>query len=207
MNPYGKQFDFSESAIFGKFDQFCWRIQKLIDLFTTVQQFSALDDSTIENIEPIVEKFNKILTEFRRKKYNFLDYRNESFDNDYVDFNYKIQGLESELVNFINAAFSSSTNTRHSLNLLYQFRRVLKQENLQRLLDEKYRAIFSRYGKDVERIMKMYNVYKDNPPYPRNAPKVSGSIAWSRQLLRKVEQPMEMFKKTPSLVEGRVSTL
>lgn len=32
-----KQFDFNESEIFGKFDLFCKRVQKLIDMFTTIQ--------------------------------------------------------------------------------------------------------------------------------------------------------------------------
>lgn len=75
LNPFGKQFDFSESAIFGKFDQFCWRIQKLIDLFTTFNQFSYLQKSTIEGLEPILKQFNKIITVLKRKKYDFLDYR------------------------------------------------------------------------------------------------------------------------------------
>ena len=36
--PKGKQFDFNERNIFGKFDLFCRRIVKLIDMFQTVQQ-------------------------------------------------------------------------------------------------------------------------------------------------------------------------
>jgi len=75
LNPFGKQFDFSESAIFGKFDQFCWRIQKLIDLFTTFNQFSYLQKSTIEGLDSILKQFNKIITVLKRKKYDFLDYR------------------------------------------------------------------------------------------------------------------------------------
>ena len=204
MNPQGKQFDFSESAIFGKFDQFCWRVQKLIDLFTTVQQFSALSESTIENIQPIVKGFDDVLVELKRKKYNFLDYRSQLFDNDYMDFNYKIQGLEAKLVDFINQCFANSKSTRHSLQLLHQFRYILQQESLQKLLDEKHRAIFKKYGDDVEKIMKIYNAYKDNPPLGRNAPRVSGSIAWARQLLRQVEQPMELFKQTPAILEAKV---
>ena len=31
--PKGKQFDFSENQIFGKFELFCKRIQKLVDMF------------------------------------------------------------------------------------------------------------------------------------------------------------------------------
>jgi dynein heavy chain len=83
LNPYGKQFDFSESAIFGKFDQFCWRIQKLIDLFTTVSQFSSLENSTIEGLDQIMQRFKSTIAIFSspgtgtRKRYNFLDYRTE----------------------------------------------------------------------------------------------------------------------------------
>ena len=43
-----KQFDFNESSIFGKFDLFCKRLQKLIELFTTVHQFSSLAKHNIE---------------------------------------------------------------------------------------------------------------------------------------------------------------
>ena len=37
--PAGRQFDFSEAQIFGKFDLFCRRVIKLIDMFSTIQQF------------------------------------------------------------------------------------------------------------------------------------------------------------------------
>ena len=36
--PKGKQFDFNERNIFGKFDLFCRRCVKLIDLFSTIHQ-------------------------------------------------------------------------------------------------------------------------------------------------------------------------
>ena len=40
--PKGKQFDFNERNIFGKFDLFCRRLVKLIDMFQTVQQVRSL---------------------------------------------------------------------------------------------------------------------------------------------------------------------
>lgn len=35
--PKGKTFDFSETQIFGKFDTFCRRLKKLIDIFSNIQ--------------------------------------------------------------------------------------------------------------------------------------------------------------------------
>ena len=40
--PKGKQFDFNEMSIFGKFDLFCRRVIKLIDMFSTIDQFKSL---------------------------------------------------------------------------------------------------------------------------------------------------------------------
>ena len=40
--PKGKQFDFSETLIFGRFDLFCRRVVKLIDMFSTIYQFQSL---------------------------------------------------------------------------------------------------------------------------------------------------------------------
>ena len=41
QNPKGKQFEFNESLIFSKLEFFCKRVQKLLDMFTTIHQFSA----------------------------------------------------------------------------------------------------------------------------------------------------------------------
>jgi len=38
LTPQGKQFDFSEVSIFGNFDMFCKRIQKLEDVVQTIEQ-------------------------------------------------------------------------------------------------------------------------------------------------------------------------
>ena len=46
--PKGKQFDFSETQIFGKFDLFCRRSIKLVDMFSTMQQFGALAEHRLE---------------------------------------------------------------------------------------------------------------------------------------------------------------
>jgi dynein heavy chain len=57
--PKGKQFEFSPTQIFGKFDLFCRRISKLIDLFETIKQFKTLENHNLEGIEPILKAFDR----------------------------------------------------------------------------------------------------------------------------------------------------
>ena len=46
-----KKFEFSEMYIFGKFDTFSKRLQKIIDMFETFELYSHLSDSKIEGMD------------------------------------------------------------------------------------------------------------------------------------------------------------
>lgn len=73
--PSEKQFDFSEMYIFGKFDAFCKRIQKVIDMFNVIDKFSMLDTLGVEGMESIIKRFNNIIGVMQRKPYEILDHR------------------------------------------------------------------------------------------------------------------------------------
>ena len=76
--PKGKQFDFSETQFFGKFDLFCRRIYKLIDMFSTIDQFQSLASHKMEGMESLIEEFHKIIKNFKAKKHDLLAYHNNS---------------------------------------------------------------------------------------------------------------------------------
>lgn len=66
--PKGKQFDFSESQLFGKFDLFERRIKKLRDLFTAIQQFRALEDHNLEGMQDLIKEFNNEIKNLQNSK-------------------------------------------------------------------------------------------------------------------------------------------
>ena len=203
--PKGKQFDFSENQIFGKFELFCKRIQKLIDVFSTVRQFSALGDHNLEGMHELIGTFFSIVDEFRKKPYDLLDYTKNQFDRDYLEFNVSIHELETALQGFINASFENIMSTEHALNLLKQFQAVLQRDNLKADLDSKYMVIFHNYGLDLETVQKMYEKHKALPPMSRNSPPVAGNIKWARQLLRRIEEPMRKFQANKNIMTTKES--
>jgi dynein heavy chain len=95
--PKGKQFEFSPNQIFGRFDLFCRRITKLIELFGTIQQFKILSRHNLEGIKPILDNFDKCEKFFRQKNHKLLDYSNNMFDRDFVMFNVSVSSVETEL--------------------------------------------------------------------------------------------------------------
>ncbi|KAJ3097005.1 Dynein heavy chain 5, axonemal [Phlyctochytrium planicorne] len=198
--PHEKQFDFSEMYIFGKFDAFCKRIQKVIDMFSVIEKFSLLEKLGIEGMDSLIKRFSNIMMQMQRKPYDILDHRKMEYDSDYSTFKKQISDLEANLQQFIDSSFEHITSTEQSLNLLLKFSQI---KDMQLDLESKYHAVFVHYTrKDLEGVRKLYQKNKDSPPIPRNTPPVSGAIAWARQLYRRIENPMRQFKNNTSVLES-----
>ena len=201
--PKSKQFDFREQIIFGKFDLFCRRAVKLIDMFSTIRQFESLASHKLEGMENLISDFRRIIQDFRTKRHPLLAYQNNKFDRDYVEFNVKISDLESALQQFINQSFENITSISNSLNLLRKFQQILQRDNLKSDLDDKFNIIFQNYGLELEQVQHLYEKHKHNPPFPRNLPPVSGNITWSRHLLKRIEDPMKKFESNQNVLSTK----
>jgi dynein heavy chain len=125
-----KQFDFPEQAIFNKFELFCRRVGKLMELFGTIKQFKALEKHNLEGIEPIVTRFDKTVADFKKKGHKLLDFLNGLFDKDYVEFNVEVSHVEKDLQIYIDKNFDNITNIEDSLKLLRKFRYILERPTL-----------------------------------------------------------------------------
>lgn len=205
QTPKGKQFDFSETQIFGKFDLFCRRLIKLMDMFSTIQQFQSLGHQKLEGLDPLLTAFAGIVRAFRSKGHNLLDYHNNRFDRDYVDFNVKMTELETSLQHFINRSFESIGSIESSLSLLKRYQAILHRESLRSDLDSKLSVIFHNYGQELLHVEQIYEKFKQSPPLTRNMPPVAGNIAWARHLLRKIEDPMKKFQGHSSILSSKDS--
>ncbi len=158
--PKGKQFDFSETLIFGRFDLFCRRVVKLIDMFSTIYQFQSLSTHRFDGMEILSDSFNSVMNEFRSKRHDLLDYSHNRFDRDYVEFNVRISDLESALQQFINSSFECITSISSSLNLLKKFQSILQRDSLRNDLESKFTVIFHNYGLELTTVQDMYEKHK-----------------------------------------------
>lgn len=191
--PKGKQFDFSPTQIFGKFDLFCRRVSKLIELFGTIKQFKTLELHNLENIQPILIKFGTKVKNFQKKNHKLLDFDKNTFDRDFVEFNVDVSNVETDLQTYIDDNFEVITNIEDSLKLLRKFKSILHRDNLKNGLYDKYTLLFQNYSLEIASIEDQYQKQKSNPPIVRNLPTVSGSITWSRHLFHRISMPMEQF--------------
>eukprot|EP00754_Rhynchopus_humris_P030089 Rhum_TRINITY_DN15257_c1_g1::Rhum_TRINITY_DN15257_c1_g1_i3::g.146501::m.146501/K10408/DNAH; dynein heavy chain, axonemal len=190
-----------ELHIFGKFELFCKRVLKLIEIFDTIEQFQSLSEYNIDGMKSLIDRFFDHVEELKKKaSHDPLDQSTPTFDKAFIDFNKNIAELESSLQVFINSSFENITSTGNALALLKKFKLILNRQTLRSDLESKYMVIFHNYGLDLENVQKTYDRQKQSPPMVRNITPVAGSITWGRQLLRRIESPMQNFKENKSIM-------
>ena len=151
--PKAKQFDFNTQEIFGKFDLFVRRVGKLIELFGTIRQFKTLQHHNLEHIQPIITQFNFHVNNFKSViKKPLLDYRDDSFDRDFVEFNVNVSEVETSLQAYIDSNFTVIVNIEDSLKLLRKFDAILDRKGLKAGLQSKYGQLFFQYSKLLSKI-------------------------------------------------------
>jgi len=192
-----KQFDFNTATIFGKFDLFCRRVKKLIDIFSTIQQFNALKKHGFEGVGDITDRFDILISKFRGKRYDLLDYQNNKFDREFVQFNVEITLLDNDLQNFINSNFQRFRNIEYSLKLLKKFESILVRDSLKHDLSSKYHHILNNYAEQLTEIGTTFGKWRNDPPLIHNMPPTAGKIIWAKHLFQKIHKPIQDLSTIP----------
>ncbi|CDI77652.1 hypothetical protein EPH_0029460 [Eimeria praecox] len=183
--PKGKQLDLSEQEIFGRMDLFCRRLQKLITM-----RFEGMDE--------FVDRFKSIFNDFKVKRHDLLDFYNNRFDRDFVEFSVRISDLESDMLPQINTIFETTSSIDESLRLLQKLQETVYSESLKAELKGKISLIIHRYSLELVQIQEEYERRRANPPASKDMPPIPNSIIWARDLLKKIEDPMKQFQLYPS---------
>ncbi len=96
---------FSENYIFGKFDTFCKRLEKIADMINTMELWAGILDVRIEGIEAIVVRYKSVCEAAKKKTYDILDHRKSDFDTDYSEFKTQFENLHYQVQNFLDVWF------------------------------------------------------------------------------------------------------
>nr|XP_013189103.1 unnamed protein product [Amyelois transitella] len=181
--PNTQQFSFSENYVFGKFDTFCKRLNKIIAIFDLMDDYNILFAKRMEglllgeDLEDAMHTFDELKKAVTTCQYDYLDYRNNEFDKDHHIFEEKTNALRESIGNTIEVNFSSVWETPQGIKFLTRFEKV-SQKILITKLAEKYDRVLRYCEKEVDKIMKMFKRQKDDPPLPRNYSPVAGQLLW-----------------------------
>ncbi|CAF0945608.1 unnamed protein product [Adineta steineri] len=191
-----RQWNFSANYIFGKFDAFCKRLDRIADVLNTIDSLSGLQNIRVEGLEPIVVKYRSVVDAIKKKSYDILDHRKPDFDNDYNEFKSQIEYIQAQLQMFIDAWFRKSYTVEQSLLFLNKFQDL---EGVKIDFADKYSKLLQNYGKELDSVRKIYEKNKEDPPLSRNLPPTAGRIIWARQLYKRISIPIKLLQEKMDL--------
>uniref|UniRef100_A0A8C8CZV8 AAA+ ATPase domain-containing protein n=1 Tax=Oncorhynchus tshawytscha TaxID=74940 RepID=A0A8C8CZV8_ONCTS len=124
--PGEKPFEVSEMYIFGKFEGFCKRLEKITRMITAVKTFSVLGQSTIEGIDTLASKFQNIYLTMKKKQYDILAPRKAEFEVDFAEFMVQISNLEACFIQLgLNTLW---IRLEHSFSLSMQLYQIHRED-------------------------------------------------------------------------------
>lgn len=117
---------------------------------------------------------------------------------DYIDFKNQIDSLRNQLQNFIDSWNRNAYTAEQSLEFLQKFQSL----NINIDYNAQYSKLLAEYAHELETVRKLYEKNKTEPLLSRNLPPISGRIAWSRQLFRRITTPIRQFAKQSDVIKS-----
>lgn len=172
----------NESAAFGKLDLFVRRLIKLIDLFTTIEQFQSFREKNVEGLDDLFLTYDAYVTWIYEKKHPLLDFMDDEFDKDYERFSVKVADMETSLRYYLNQHLKDVKSIEGKMELIIKFEPFVVRPQLRQEIHDKVKLFFDEYGLLLLDVQDSYESYKNEPPIPRDTPPVAGRVSWSRQV-------------------------
>jgi hypothetical protein len=113
-----------------------------------------------------------------------------------------IEQLEQNISSYIKVTCGRNISAERMLDFLGRFNCMGHCKCYEQLLAEKHLEAFSKYHVDLVEVQAQYEQFKDSPPSEGNMPPVASAIAWSRNLLKRIESPIQMFKDIKSVTQS-----
>uniref|UniRef100_A0AAV2K4G4 AAA+ ATPase domain-containing protein n=2 Tax=Knipowitschia caucasica TaxID=637954 RepID=A0AAV2K4G4_KNICA len=202
QQPFCK--DVSKMHIFGKFDTFCKKLEKITQIMSVFKTFEPLQKSKIEGIEVFSRQFHSVCTNLKSKQYDILAPTNFEFNLDFVKFMDQINKLEKQIWTFMSSSFSNIITSQQALQLFHRFEKL----NIPSL-KAKTQVILSRilhhYVTELKFVNKVYSKEKGNPCIARDMTPVAGRIGWARNLSKKIEEPISFIQANSDILQHQES--
>ncbi|XP_021069297.1 dynein heavy chain 17, axonemal isoform X2 [Mus pahari] len=201
--------EFPSSLAFSRMNSFFHRVQTIEDLYKTAIEFLKLEKIELGGVRgnilgnlvtQIYDEVFELVKVFAECKYDPLDPGDSSFDDDYNDFETKIQDLDRRLATIFCQAFDDCNCIESSAKLLYMCGGLLERPLILVEVVPRYSVMLEMFNTELDNAKLMYDAQmaasEDGqiPPIHKNMSPVSGQLKWSLELQERLEVSMKHLK-------------
>ncbi|XP_010617035.1 dynein heavy chain 17, axonemal [Fukomys damarensis] len=201
--------EFPSSLAFSRMNAFFHRIQTIEDLYKTAIEFLKLEKIELGGVRgnilgnlvtQIYDEVFELVKVFTDCRYDPLDPGDSSFDNDYADFETKIEDLDRRLATIFSQAFGDCSSIESSAKLLYMCGGLLERPLILAEVVPRYTVMLEMFDAELDEAKFMYDAQMAAcaegtiPPIHKNMPPVAGQLKWSLELQERLEVSMRHIK-------------
>nr|XP_031541762.1 dynein heavy chain 17, axonemal [Vicugna pacos] len=201
--------EFPSSLAFSRINTFFHRVQTIEDLYKTAIEFLKLEKIEIggvrgnilgSRVTQLCEEVFELVKVFADCRYDPLDPGDSSFDDDYADFETKIQDLDRRLATIFCQGFDDCSSIESCAKLLYMCGGLLERPLILAEVVPRYSVMLELFDAELDNTKILYDTQiaasadRNIPPIHKNMPPVAGQLKWSLELQERLEGPMRDLK-------------
>lgn len=179
----------SQVYIFTNIEKFLTRLEKIKFILDTELTYLVLDDIKIMGMEKFNSQIKNARLTISQKKYDPLDYRIDTFDEDFKVFMKDLEGAEIGMQKLVKEKIQGIPIFDSVILVLKRFEKL----NLECLcMDRRYLDVTEMLEKEILHLKDCYNMERDYPDLPKCMPPAYGRIFWMRCILKKMNSAMDV---------------
>ncbi|CAD7668337.1 unnamed protein product [Nyctereutes procyonoides] len=201
--------EFPSSLAFSRMNSFFHRIQTIEDLYKTAIEFLKLEKIELGGVRgnilgsmviQIYDEVFELVKVFAECKYDPLDPGDSSFDDDYADFETKIQDLDRRLATIFCQGFDDCSSIESCAKLLHMCGGLLERPLILAEVVPRYSVMLELFDTELDNAKTLYDTQLaasadgNIPPIHKNMPPVAGQLKWSLELQERLEAPRRDLK-------------
>ncbi|XP_077184230.1 dynein axonemal heavy chain 17 isoform X3 [Paroedura picta] len=198
--------EFPSTLVFTRMNAFFHRLKTVEELYVTSIEFLKLEKIELGGVRgnilgsqvvQIYEEVFEFIKVFAECKYDPLDPADEQFDQDFSDFQIKIQDLDRRLATIFYQGFVDCSGLESSVKQVHMFASLLERPLIKADVAVHYSTLLEMFNVELDNAKILYDIQiatksKDGvPPISKNMPPVAGQLKWALELQERLQIPMK----------------
>ncbi|NXX48555.1 DYH17 protein, partial [Tricholaema leucomelas] len=196
--------EFSPSLIFKRTESFLHRLRTIEmicahqELYHTAIELLKLEKAELGGLRgnilgsqvfQIYEEVSELIKPFADCQYDPLDPAEEQLDQDFAEFQKKIQIVDRRLATIIHRGFDDCNCLASAVKLVHMFASLLERPLIKAEVSSCYSALLRMFKAELESVKLLYDtqIASPLPAINKNMPLVAGQLKWALELQQRLE--------------------
>ncbi|KAJ7315905.1 hypothetical protein JRQ81_002067 [Phrynocephalus forsythii] len=202
--------EFPSTLVFTRMNSFFHRLKTIEELYMTAIEFLKLEKIELGGVRGnilgsmVVQIYEEVLEHvkvFAECKYDPLDPADEQFDEDFANFQIKIQDLDRRLATIFYQGFVDCSSFESAVKQIHMFASLLERPLIKADVAPHYATLLEMFNAELDKAKILYDAQiaatktgDHVPPISKNMPPVAGQLKWALELQERLQIPRKELR-------------